>query len=125
MALGAIIAALNTTYSAVVSRTAEIATLKALGFGRLPVVASVVIEAMVLASVGGIAGAALAYLAFDGLTATSLNTMSNTQVAFAFAVNAQLCLLGLACALVLGFLGSLLPAVHAARLNIPLALRQK
>lgn len=125
MALGAIIAALNTTYSAVASRTAEIATLKALGFGRLPIVASVVIEAMVLASVGGIAGAALAYLVFDGLTATSLNTMSNTQVAFAFAVTAQLCLLGLACALVLGFLGSLLPAVHAARLNIPLALRQK
>ena len=69
MAIGAVFAALNTMYSAVVTRTVEIATLRALGFGGVPVVISVMIESLALALLGGALGAAVAYLVFDGFTA--------------------------------------------------------
>ena len=123
MAIGAIFAALNTMYSAVVTRTVEIATLRALGFGGLPVVVSVMIESLALAVLGGVLGAGVAYLAFDGFTASTLNNASFSQVAFDFAVTADLLADGLIWAVALGAVGGLFPAVRAARMPITAALR--
>lgn len=123
MAIGAIFAALNTMYAAVSNRTVEIATLRALGFGSLPVVVSVMIEAMFLALLGGLLGGGLVWLVFDGYSASTLNNASFSQVAFDFAVTPALLQQGLTWALVLGLLGGLFPAIRAARLPITTALR--
>jgi len=123
MAIGAVFAALNTMYSAVSARTVEIATLRALGFGGLPVVVSVMIEAVVLALLGGVLGGTLVWLAFDGYTASTLNNVSFSQVAFDFAVTPELLQMGITWALVLGIVGGLFPAIRASRLPITIALR--
>jgi len=123
MAVGAVIAALNSMYAAVSVRTVEIATLRALGFGNVPVVTSVMVESLVLALIGGVLGGAIVYAAFDGYTASTLNNSAHAQVAFGFRVTPQLLQLGLAWALALGFIGGLLPALRAARMPITAALR--
>ena len=109
MAIGAVFAALNTMYTAVVTRTVEIATLRALGFGGLPVVISVMIESLTLALLGGVLGAAVAYLVFDGFTASTLNNVSFSQVAFDFAVTPELIRDGVTWAVLLGAVGGLFP----------------
>ena len=124
MGLGAIFGAVNTMYSAVASRTREIATLRALGFGSGPVVISVLVEALLLSLVGGAIGGLLAWAAFDGYQTATMNWQSFSQVAFAFAVTPALLLRGLIYAALMGLLGGLLPAVRAARLPIVSALRQ-
>lgn len=122
MAFGALFGALNTMYSAVSARTAEIGTLRALGFGGLPVVASVMAEALILAGAGGTLGAVLAYVLFNGYSVSTLGS-NFTQIAFDFAVTPGLVLLGLVSALVIGFLGGLMPALRAARMPVTSALR--
>jgi putative ABC transport system permease protein len=124
MGLGAIFGAVNTMYNAVASRGREIATLRALGFGAIPVVVSVLAEAAVLSLAGGIIGGALAWAAFDGFQTSTMNFQSFSQVAFAFAVTPRLVVRGLEYALVIGLLGGLLPAIRAARLPIVTALRE-
>ncbi|MXY58280.1 MAG: FtsX-like permease family protein [Gammaproteobacteria bacterium] len=123
MAIGAVFAALNTMYAAVVSRTVEIATLRALGFGAFPVVVSVMIESMALALLGGVLGAAVSYFGFNGYTVSTLSNASFSQIAFDFAVTPELLRDGLVWALSLGAIGGLLPAVRAAVLPITVALR--
>ena len=123
MAFGALFGALNTMYSAVSARTREIGTLRALGFGKVSVIASVMAEALVLAVAGGIIGAVLAYLLFNGYSVSTLSPGSFTQVAFNFAVTPALIAQGLAWALLIGFLGGLMPAFRAARLPVTDALR--
>ena len=86
MGLGAIIGAVLTMYSAVVARTREIATLRALGFGSLPVMLSILGESMVLALAGGVIGGALAYAGFNGFQTSTMNWQTFSQVAFGFAV---------------------------------------
>jgi putative ABC transport system permease protein len=76
MAVGAVFGALNTMYSAVAARTREIATLRAIGFSRGPVVLSVLVESLVLALAGGLVGALVAYLLFDGFRTSTLNWSS-------------------------------------------------
>ncbi len=122
MAFGALFGALNTMYSAVSARTAEIGTLRALGFGNAPVVASVMAEAMALSLLGGLLGAVTAYLLFNDYSVSTLSG-SFTQVAFNFAVTPGLVLQGLIWALGIGFLGGLAPALRAARLPVTAALR--
>jgi putative ABC transport system permease protein len=124
MALGAIFGAVNTMYSAVASRTREIATLRALGFGRSPVVVSVLTEAVLLSVIGGLIGGGLAWLAFDGYQTATMNWQSFSQVAFAFAVTPALLAQGLVYAVLMGLLGGLFPAIRAARLPVVTALRQ-
>ncbi len=124
MGIGAVFGALNTMYSAVSSRTREIATLRALGFGSGPVVISVLAEALVLALVGGAVGAGLAYVAFDGFRAATMNFQSFSQVAFAFDVTPALLGRGIFYAVMIGLVGGLLPAIRAARLPVATALRE-
>lgn len=122
MAFGALFGALNTMYSAVSARTAEIGTLRALGFGSAPVVASVMAEAMFLSLLGGALGAGIAYVLFNGYSVSTLGG-GFTQIAFNFAVTPGLVAQGLSWALGIGFLGGLAPAVRAARLPVTAALR--
>ncbi len=124
MGVGAVFGAVNTMYTAVAARTREIATLRALGFGALPVVMSVLVESMLLALAGGLLGGALAYAAFNGYQTATINWQTFSQIAFAFAVTPALVAQGLAYALAMGLLGGLLPAVRAARLPVATALRE-
>jgi len=124
MGIGAVFGALNTMYTAVTARTTEIATLRALGFGASSVIVSVVFEGLLLALIGGALGAAAAYLTFDGFQTSTLNFASFSQVSFAFAVTPALIANGIGYALLLGLLGGLLPAIHAARQPIIAGLRE-
>lgn len=123
MALGAIFAALNTMYASVSTRTTEIATLRAIGFGPLPVVASVLVESMLLALAGGLIGALIAWLLFNNYAVTTLGA-GFTQVVFNFQVTPALLKSGITLALAIGFIGGLLPALRAARMPVTVALRE-
>lgn len=124
MGVGAVFGALNTMYSAVAARTREIATLRALGFGGGPAVVAVLVESLVLALAGGLLGGVVAYLAFNGYRAATLNWSSFSQVVFAFEVTPRLMLAGLGAALLMGLLGGLFPAIRAARVPVAAALRE-
>jgi putative ABC transport system permease protein len=124
MALGAMFAALNSTYAAVAARGKEIATLRAIGFGGVPVVVSVMIEALLLSLAGAVLGALIAYLLFNNLSVSTLG-QSFTQVVFNFKVTPQLVLRGLVIAVLIGMLGGLLPALRAARLPVTTMLREQ
>ena len=123
MAIGATFGALNCMYTAIAGRQVEIATLRAIGFGGVPVVVSVMTEALLLALIGGVIGGALAYIYCDGASLSTLNFNTFSQVGFAFRVTPRLLARGLAWALVIGVAGGLLPALRAARLPVTVALR--
>jgi putative ABC transport system permease protein len=124
MAIGAIFGALNTMYSAVAGRTREIATLRALGFGPLPVILSVMVESVALAVIGGALGATLAYVTFNGFTASTINWQTFSQVAFAFSVTPTLLVTAIIWAAMIGLIGGFFPALRAARMPIASALRE-
>ncbi len=124
MGLAAVFGALNTMYSAVASRAREIATLRAVGFGALPVVTSVLAEALLLGLVGGAIGGLIAYVGFNGVRASTMNLSSFSQITFAFTVTPALLAQALAYALVLGFVGGLLPSLRAARVPVAIGLRE-
>jgi putative ABC transport system permease protein len=123
MAIGAVFAALNTMYSAVSTRLVEIGTLRALGFKGTTVLLALMIEALLLAMIGGLLGAAIAYILFNGYTVSTLAGGSFSQTAFAFAVTADVVQQGLTLALFVGLIGGLFPAWNAARRDITEALR--
>ncbi|WP_062063690.1 ABC transporter permease [Cellvibrio sp. OA-2007] len=124
MALGAIFGAVNTMYTSVSNRTREIATLRAIGFGSTPVAISTLVESLVLAVIGGLIGALIAYLVFNGYTVSTLNFASFSQVVFDFAVTPDLLIQGVVFAIVIGFIGGFFPAIRAARLPVATALRE-
>ncbi len=124
MGIGAVFGALNTMYAAVSTRMTEIATLRALGFNAVPVVLSVLAEALLLALLGALLGAAIAYVVFNGYTVSTLNFQTFSQVAFAFRVTPDLLIEGVVWACVIGALGGLFPALKAARMPVAEALRQ-
>jgi putative ABC transport system permease protein len=121
MALGALFAALNTMYSAVSARARDIATLRALGFGAGGVVASVLIESLLLALLGALVGAAIAWLLFNGNTVSMGGGVSS--LVFEMRVTPVLLGIGMLWACTVGFFGGLFPAVRAARLPVATALR--
>jgi putative ABC transport system permease protein len=124
MAIGAIFGALNTMFAAVAARAREIATLRAIGFRGVPVVVAVMLETMLLALLGGLVGGLLAWLIFNGWTASTLAAGSTGQLAFTFKVTPELLWEGLKWALAIGFVGGLFPALRAARLPVTTALRE-
>jgi putative ABC transport system permease protein len=124
MGIGAVFGAILTMYTAVATRTREIATLRALGFNTSSVLISVLAEAIVLSAIGGTVGGLAAYLAFNGYQTSTMNFQTFSQVAFAFAVTQALLVQGLSYALIMGLVGGLMPAIRAARLPISSALRE-
>ena len=124
MGVAALFAALNTLYNAVATRVREIATLRALGFGGFPVVVSVLVEAMILGAVGGLIGGLLAFLTLNGMSSSTMNWPSFSQMTFAFTVTPGLMILGITYGLILCFIAGILPGIRAARLPITAGLRE-
>ena len=124
MGIGAVFGAILTMYTIVASRAREIATLRAIGFNAGSVVTSVLVESLALGAIGGAIGGAAAYIGFNGYQTSTMSFQTFSQVAFAFRVTPGLLAAGLIYALLLGLVGGLLPAIRAARLPIPAALRE-
>jgi putative ABC transport system permease protein len=123
MAIGAVFGALNTMYSAVAERGREIATMRAVGFSSRNVILSFLFEALAISFLGGILGC-LVVLPLNGLTTSTMNFQTFSNVAFAFKVTFDLLILGVLFALVMGVLGGLLPAIRAALQPVSVALRE-
>ncbi len=123
MAIGAVFAALNTMYSSVSARGQEIATLRAIGFGPVPLALATLFESALLALIGGVLGGALAFLGLNGYTGATMD-QSFSQIVFDFAVTPDLLRQGLLTALVVGVIGGLFPALRAARVPVATALRE-
>jgi putative ABC transport system permease protein len=117
MALGATLGAANSLYAIVDGRRLELATLRTVGFGSGPIVASVLFEAELLAVLGALLGAGLAWTFFNGMSASPFG------FTFHLAVTFQLLVLGVAWALIIGLVAGLLPALRAARMPVTAALR--
>jgi putative ABC transport system permease protein len=122
MAVGAVFGALNTMYSAVAERGREIATMRAVGFSSWNVILCFLFEALLISFVGGILGC-LAVLPLNGLTTSTMNFQTFSNLAFAFKITLSLLLMGILFALVMGILGGMLPAIRAARRPVAQALR--
>jgi ABC-type lipoprotein release transport system permease subunit len=119
---GAIIGAMITMYASVASRTAEIGTLRALGFRRGAILWAFLLEALLLGAVGGIAGvAAASSMQWVSFSTTNFQTFS--ELAFSFTLTPRIAISSLLFAIGMGLLGGFLPAARAARLNIVDALR--
>jgi ABC-type lipoprotein release transport system permease subunit len=122
MAVGAIFGAMNTMYAAVGSRTREIATLLTLGFSPLAVLLAFIVESLILCLVGGAIGC-LITLPINGITTSTTNWSSFSEVAFAFRVTPSGMGVGMLFAAVMGVVGGFLPALRAARQPIAATLR--
>jgi len=123
MAIGAVFGALNTMYSAVADRGREIATMRALGFGGPSVVFSFLIEALLISFMGGVLGC-LAVIRLNGLTTSTINFQTFSNLAFAFKITPDLMVMGVVFALAMGVIGGIFPAIRAARLPVATALRE-
>jgi putative ABC transport system permease protein len=123
MVIGAVLGSMNAMFSAVASRTRELATLRALGFKRRAVLATVVVEAALVSSLGGLLGVLLA-LPVNGIATGTTNFQTFSEVAFNFRITPQLALTAFLIALIAGIIGALLPAIAASRLPITRALRE-
>jgi ABC-type antimicrobial peptide transport system permease subunit len=120
--LGAIIGAAITMYAAVATRTAEIGTLRALGFRRRAILTAFLLESLLLALVGGIAGLFAATF-LQAITISTTNFQSFSEIAFSFALTPRIVVNTLVFALVMGLVGGVLPAFKAARMKIVDSLR--
>jgi putative ABC transport system permease protein len=119
MGLGALFSALNSMYAAVAARSAEMATLRAIGFSAAAVAIAVLVEALLLAALGAAIGIGMSYAVFDGTTISTLGgALSGSQLVFSFAITPTLVIGVAALACALGLAGGLVPAIHAARSNI-------
>jgi putative ABC transport system permease protein len=122
MAFGATFGALNSMYSAVATRGKELATLRAIGFNPLPVLLSVMTEALALALLGATIGALIAWLIFNGYTVSTLGG-AFAQVVFKLAVTPRLVAEAVIWACFIGLLGGLFPALRSIRMSVSEALR--
>jgi putative ABC transport system permease protein len=122
MSVGAVFAAMNTMYAAVGARTREIGTLRVLGFRRRSVVAALLLEGGLLALVGGVLGCAIAFY-WNGYTTATMGMETFSEIVFEFRVTPKLVVEGLVFAVIVGLIGTLFPAIRAARLPVILALK--
>ena len=122
MSVGAVFAAMNTMYAAVGARTREIGTLRVLGFRRRSVVLALLLEGGLLALIGGVLGCALAYH-WNGYTTATMGFETFSEIVFQFSVTPGLVVKGLVFAVIVGIIGTLLPAIRAARLPVIDALK--
>jgi len=122
MSIGAVFAAMNTMYAAVGSRTREIGTLRVLGFRRRAVIVALLLEGGFLALLGGVLGCAIAFY-WNGYTTATMGMETFSEIVFEFSVTPKLVLEGLVFAVTVGLIGTLLPALRAARLPVIAALK--
>ncbi len=122
MAIGSIFAAMNTMYAAVAYRGREIATLRVIGFSRPAILTSFVLESLLLALLGALVGILL-MLPFNGMQTGTSNAVTFSEVVFSLRITSGVAIRAIIFALIMGFVGGLAPAWHAARQNILTALR--
>jgi len=122
MSIGAVFAAMNTMYASVGSRTREIGTLRVLGFRRRTILAGFIVEGALLAALGGVLGCLLA-LPLHGVSTGTMSFNSFSETVFEFRITPWLAAKGMIFAVVVGVIGSLLPAIRAARLPVITALK--
>jgi putative ABC transport system permease protein len=122
MALGAVIGALNTMYSAVAERSREIAVLRALGFGGSSIILSFLVESVWIALLGGLLGCVVV-LPVNGITTGTINWQTSSHLSFAFRITPDLLLMGVGFALLMGVVGGVPPAIRAARANVATTIR--
>lgn len=120
--IGAMIGAAITMYSAVATRTPEIGTLRALGFPRASILVAFLIEALLLALIGGVIGLIGASF-LTAITISTTNFQSFSELAFAFTLTPNIVIAALLFSIVMGFVGGFLPAIKASRMKIVDALR--
>jgi putative ABC transport system permease protein len=120
--IGAIIGAMITMYASVASRTAEIGTLRALGFSRGAILLAFLVEALLLGLVGGLVGLAAAAF-MQAISISTMNFQTFAELAFGFTMTPGIALGSLGFALAMALMGGFLPAVRAARMKIVDALR--
>ena len=123
MAVGAVFGAINTMYAAVSSRAPEIGVLLCLGFKPRSVLSSFLLEAVLIAVLGGLLGCLLV-LPVNGLVTSTTNWNSFSELAFAFRITPQLLAYGMVFSVVMGLVGGFLPATRAAKQQIVDALRK-
>jgi len=123
LGIGAVFGAANTMYAAVASRTREIATMRVLGFSRLAIWASFVLEAGFLGLIGGILGAVVGRLIFNNMATGTVNWITFSELAFQFKVSLDLMMWGAVLASIMGIVGGFFPAFRASRMTIAKALR--
>ncbi len=120
--LGAIIGAMITMYAAVANRTIEIGTLRALGFRRVSILGAFLMESLLLGVSGGMVGVFFAsFMQF--ITISTVNFQTFSELAFTFSLTFGITCKAMAFALIMGFVGGVLPALRASRMNIVDALR--
>ena len=124
MTIGAMFGALNTMYSAVAARMRELATLRALGFNARALVVALLLESLLLALVGAMAGIGAAYAVFDGHAISTLGgSRWDSQLVYSLTITPALALEATALACVIGFIGGLIPALRAIRIPVAESLR--
>jgi putative ABC transport system permease protein len=122
MSVGAVFAAMNTMYASVGARTREIGTLRVLGFRRRSVLAGFILEGALLAAIGGALGCLLA-LPLDGYSTGTMSFNSFSETVFEFRITPWLATKGMIFSIIVGVIGSLLPALRASRLPVIAALK--
>ena len=122
MAIGSLFAAMNMMYATVAYRSREIATLRILGFSRSSILVSFVLESMLVSLLGAVCGIVL-MLPFNGLQTGTSNQVTFSEVVFALRITPAVAIWAIVIGVLVGFLGGLLPAWRAARLEILAALR--
>jgi putative ABC transport system permease protein len=122
MSIGAIFAAMNTMYASVGARTREIGTLRVLGFRRRTILVGFILEGAFLAALGGVIGCLLA-LPLHGVSTGTMSFNTFSETVFQFRITPWLAAKGIIFAIVVGVIGSLLPAIRAARLPVIAALK--
>jgi putative ABC transport system permease protein len=122
MAVGAIFGALNTMFASMAERSSEIATLRAIGYQRIQIIASFTLESMLIALIGSILGCLLV-TPLNGFTTSTINWSTFSHMAFAFRVTPTLYLSGILFGLGMGLIGGLIPSIVTARKPIALVLR--
>jgi putative ABC transport system permease protein len=123
MIAAAILATMNTMFTAVSSRKRELATMRAIGYKRRTIVMAMIIESAFVAFLGGVAGILLAW-PVNFISTGTINWQTFSEVAFNFDIDSLVATKGIALAVVSGIIGGLIPAVTAARMPITKALRE-
>jgi len=122
MSIGAIFAAMNTMYASVGSRTREIGTLRVLGYRRRTILLSFLIEGAFLALIGGVLGCLISF-PMHGYSVGTMSFETFSETVFQFRITPMLVLKGLVFSVLVGIIGSVLPAMRAARLPVISALK--
>lgn len=123
MSIGALFSAMNTLYASVGARTREIGTLRVLGYRRRSILLGFLLEGAMLAAVGGLLGCAIAYLGWNGVSTGTFGQETFTEVVFDFQVTPVLMGKAIVFAVLVGLIGSFLPALRAARLPVISSLK--